>query len=618
VDLKNGIAANEIAAMGSTLRGGMGILRTFPAELSAARQQVAAAVRVSGFLPEDRYDVQPLWSQDRKTLFVCQARLDNRAELLKALGMKDGPVAEIADSTILHAAYQKLGERCVERLAGDYAFAAYSTETQRVFAAVDPLAQYRLYYAARGGRIVLCTQLATLRGYETGAAQIDEAALGLSAEARYLPGVTPFRGIRQLSGGECLDWCDGSVETRRWWQPQIRPLIRFHDPAEYLEAAHEAFEAAVSSCLRAAAPVNATLSGGLDSGLVTAMAARLLNKQGGSLVAYTSAPATGNAVFQRSRWDADDSSFAAQTAAFQGNIQHIILRSDGRVALDLIEQIHQRSGVPVRNGANHLWLDDIARRTGPGVLLTGPRGNFSLSYTGNGGFAELLREWRWKAALHCALQTKKAEGKPLWKTLAGGIMPRDVFESLRRRLYGEKVEFLSLTTADFRKRHWNVLHPQRPTPGTRAFFALKMTQTIAVWAADPLAQWGVEWRDPTADRRLMELLLSFPLAAFAHEGRARGVARHLGRGLLPEAIRLRRTQGQQSADYAVAMAQQMLRYRSLYDRMLASAACRSIFDLPALDSALKRVEMGELSGAIVFPIDRCVDAGVFLMEQEGI
>jgi len=609
---------NEIAAIGNSLLGGTGVLRTFPAELSAPRQQAAAAVRVPGLLPEDRCDVQPLWSRDRKTLFVCQVRLDNRAEVLKALGMNNTPAAEIADSTILHTAYQQWGEQCVARLAGDYAFAAYSTETERVFAAVDHLGHYRLYYAARGGRIVLCTQLAALRAHGADAAQMDEVALGLSAEARYMPGVTPFRGIKQLIGGECLTWRDGSVETRRWWQPETRPLTRFRNPVEYVEAAREVFERAVSDCLRSAAPVSSTLSGGLDSGLVTATAARLLNKRGGSLVAYTSAPATGNVVFQRSRWDADDSSFAAQTAAFQGNIQHIILRSDGRVALDLIEQIHQRSGVPVRNGANHLWLDDIARRTGPGVLLTGPRGNFSLSYTGNGGFAELLREWRWKAALHCALQTKKAEGKPLWKTLAGGVMSRGVFESLRRRLYGEKMEFLSLTTADFRKLHRDALHPQRPTPGTRAFFALKMTQPIAVWAADPLAQWGVEWRDPTADRRLMELLLTFPLAAFAHEGRARGVARHLGRGLLPEAIRLRRTQGQQSADYAVAMAQQMPRYRALYDRMLTSTACRSIFDLPALDSALKRVEMGELSGAIAFPIDRCVDAGVFLMEQEGI
>jgi asparagine synthase (glutamine-hydrolysing) len=602
--------------MGSTLQGGTGALKIFPAELTASRQSVAAAVRVPGLLPEDRHDVQPLWSLDRKTLFVCQVRLDNRAELLSALQMGDQPAGEIADSTILHVAYQRWGEQCVDHLTGDYAFAAYSTETQRVFAAVDHLAHYRLYYAAHGSRIVLCTQLASLRTQERDAAMMNEVALGLSVEARYLPGVTPFQGIRQLPGGEVLHWCEDATETRRWWQPETRSLTRFRDPAEYVEAARGVFERAVASCLRSAAPVSATLSGGLDSGLVTATAARILRKQGGSLTAYTSAPAFGNPVATRSGWDADDAPFAAETAAFHPNIQHVILRSDGRVALDLLPQIHHRSGMSVRNGANHLWLDDIARHTGPGVLLTGPRGNFSVSYTGLGGFDELFRQLRWKAAWNCALQVQESEGKPLRKTLAGGLLPRRVFEYVRDRLYGEKLEFLSLTTVPFRERHHNVLKPRRPAQRTRASFVRRATQPNFVWAADPMAQWGLEWRDPTADRRLLEMLLTFPLAAFAPEGRARGLARQMGTDVLPDAVRLRRTQGQQSSDYATAMARAMPRYRAVQDRMSTSAACRDMFDLSALNVALERVAAGELSGAITSPIDRCIDAGLFLMEQE--
>jgi len=133
-----------------------------------------------------------------------------------------------------------------------------------------------------------------------------------------------------------------------------------------------------------------------------------------------------------------------------------------------------------------------------------------------------------------------------------------------------------------------------------------------------MAQWGLEWRDPTADRRLMELLLTFPLAAFAHKGRVRGLARELGTDLLPDAVRLRRTQGQQSSDYAAAMTRAMPRYRAVQDRMSTSAACRSMFDLSALNVALGRVAAGEMSGAITSPIDRCIDAGLFLMEQEQI
>ena len=610
------MAGAEIAALGSLLRGGQGPLRAWPSEASAPRGDVAAVVRVPGFLPEDIYDAQPLWSRDGKTLFVCQARLDNRAELFRSLDMNNLAHSETADSTLLFAAYERWGEDCVAHLTGDFAFAAYSSERQSIFAAVDHFAHYRLYYATHGNRIVFCTQLAPLRDHERHAATLDDVALGLSAEARYLPGLTPYRGIRQVTGGECLHWNARDVKTSRWWQPEARPSARHQNPAEYVEAARELFDRAVTECLRSTTPVSSTLSGGLDSGLVTAAAARQLREHGRTLKAYTSAPREGSSVFQRARWDADDSPFSAQTAAFHPNIEHIVLRGDGRVALDLIADIHQRSGQPVRNGANHLWLDDIARNIGPGVLLTGARGNFSVSYTGNGGFAELLRDRQWSAALQCALAARRAEGKPLWKTFASGLLPTNTFAYLRNRVYDPKWQVLSLTTAAFRNQHTASLHPNRPAPHTRAAFLRKAMLPNFVWAADPLAQWGIEWRDPLADRRLVELLFTFPLSAFAHKGQSRGLARQLGVGLLPDAIRLRRTQGQQAADYATAMAQQLPRYRAVATRMAGSAACCDLFDLSLLQTSLNHVAAGDLSATLTSTIDRCIDAGLMLLEQE--
>ena len=597
------------------MRGSQGTLRAWPPGASGSPQEVAAVVRVPGFLPEDRYDAQPLWSRDRKTLLVCQARLDNRAELFDSLEIRNAAQSETADSTLLFSAYERWGESCVSHLTGDFAFAVYSSEHQSLFAAVDHLAHYRLYYATHGQRISLCTQLAPLR-YHHQLAALDEVALGLSTEARYIPGLTPYRTIRQLTGGEYLHWNQREAKTSCWWQPESRPPTRLKNPAEYVEAARELFERAVSECLRSTTPVTSTLSGGLDSGLVTAAAARQLHNQGRTLTAYTSAPHQGSPVFQRPRWDADDSTFAAQTAAFHPNINHVVLRGDRRVALDLIPAIHRRSGLCVRNGANHLWLDDIARNITPGVLLTGARGNFSVSYTGNGGFAELLRQRQWSAALQCALAVRRSQNKPLWKTFASGLLPGHTFAHLRRLVYDQKWEVLSLTTAEFRRQHRSTLHPHRPAPHTRAAFLRRAMLPNFVWAADPLPQWGIEWRDPLGDRRLLELLLSFPLSAFAHEGQSRGLARKLGIGLLPEAIRLRRTQGQQAADYAAAMARQLPRYHTLATRMADSKSCCALFDISLLRASLQRVGAGELSGELTSPIDRCIDAGLLILEQE--
>jgi asparagine synthase (glutamine-hydrolysing) len=357
------------------------------------------------------------------------------------------------------------------------------------------------------------------------------------------------------------------------------------------------------------------LSGGLDSGLVTTTAARFLGERGASLRAFTSAPSTENPVFLRPGWDADDAPFAAQVAAFHPNIEHLILRSDGRAAIDLLPQMHQRSGSPVRNGSNHLWLDSIARSAGPGVLLIGARGNFSLSYSGNGGSQELLRKWQWRAAIQHAVAFHQGEGRPSWRAVLAALQP-PALRAFRNRAHAEKIEYLSLTISSFRAQHRDVLRPRRPKPGTRASFVRSMTLSNYVWAADPLPMWGLEWRDPTADRRLLELLLSFPLAAFAPEGCGRGLAREIGRGLLPDAIRLRKTRGGQSMDYAANMARALPRYHDACDRMAASSTCRSLFDMDLLRKSLERVRAGETSGALTSPIDRSIDAGLFLLEQE--
>lgn len=112
-----------------------------------------------------------------------------------------------------------------------------------------------------------------------GKGEPDIVALGVAVEARFESGSTPFKDIRRLSGGEQLRWVDGVAAIERWWEPHGRRII-FRQPEEYVEAARELFDRSVQACLRSSAPVSATLSGGLDSGLVTATAAREVAMRG--------------------------------------------------------------------------------------------------------------------------------------------------------------------------------------------------------------------------------------------------------------------------------------------------------------------------------------------------
>lgn len=99
-------------------------------------------------------------------------------------------------------------------------------------------------------------------------------------------------------------------------------------------------------------------------------------------------------------------------------------------------------------------MDQIAEIIGGGVLLTGARGNFSISFSGQGGNLELLRLLRWRTALRAAQQTHAVHGRPIWKSLGSGLLPATWMQQLRRHNLPESLIVPSLTTVDFRQEHY--------------------------------------------------------------------------------------------------------------------------------------------------------------------
>jgi asparagine synthase (glutamine-hydrolysing) len=127
-----------------------------------------------------------------------------------------------------------------------------------------------------------------------------------------------------------------------------------------------------------------------------------------------------------------------------------------------------------------------------------------------------------------------------------------------------------------------------------------------------MAQWGVESRDPTGDRHLIECLLSFPLEAFSIAGLPRGLARAMGQGRVPDSVRLRQTRGEQVPELASLIALHSEKYRDALERAQRSAQFRSIFEVECLRTALERVRDGRAGRVEAYTIDRVADVGLFI------
>jgi len=129
----------------------------------------------------------------------------------------------------------------------------------------------------------------------------------------------------------------------------------------------------------------------------------------------------------------------------------------------------------------------------------------------------------------------------------------------------------------------------------------------ALWSPDPLVHWGVDWRDPLANRKVMETLLLFPQEALRSLMRMPG----LGQGILPENLRLRRSLGLQPPALS---ARDAPRYRVALEGLGASVACRALLDLDALRAAFAALAAGREAPQ---GLEQALAVGMFLADLEA-
>jgi asparagine synthase (glutamine-hydrolysing) len=100
--------------------------------------------------PESLHEKLPLTNKSGDLTITADARIDNRDELISTLNYNGRPRETITDSEIILAAYEKWGEKCPEKLLGDFSFAIYDKRKQIVYCARDPIGIKPFYYYFNG------------------------------------------------------------------------------------------------------------------------------------------------------------------------------------------------------------------------------------------------------------------------------------------------------------------------------------------------------------------------------------------------------------------------------------------------------------------------------------
>jgi asparagine synthase (glutamine-hydrolysing) len=223
---------------------------------------------------------QPMSSPGGQTWITYNGELYNYLELRSELLQAGYPLRSHSDTEVLLGLYEVHGLGMFERMNGMFAFAIHDLRQRRVVLARDRFGEKPLYWLRNADGFLFASEIKSLLQAPGVRATPDPAALQEYLTFQYCLGErTLFAGVRKLPPSSYLvvDDTGETVEQREYWslgfeEDHGKPEQVFMDELGFL------LEDAVKIRLRSDVPVGTYLSGGVDSSLVTSLAARLLDR----------------------------------------------------------------------------------------------------------------------------------------------------------------------------------------------------------------------------------------------------------------------------------------------------------------------------------------------------
>ncbi len=220
---------------------------------------------------------QPMATPEGDVVLTYNGEVYNHRELRAELEAKGRRFRSRADSEVVLEAWREWGPACVERFNGMFAFAVWDARSRRLFLARDRYGIKPLYWTRLGGAFLFASEIKAFRRHPAFRAEVSPPQLmEYFTFQNILTDGTLFRGVRLLPPGHTLTLEPGrdAPSPVPYWDFAFEEPASPRPDAEYEEELDRLFRQAVRRQLVSDVPVGAYLSGGLDSGSITAIAAR--------------------------------------------------------------------------------------------------------------------------------------------------------------------------------------------------------------------------------------------------------------------------------------------------------------------------------------------------------
>jgi len=592
----------------------MASLKKYPADgiQTWYKKNIFFGCHAQWITPESFGEKLPYYDPERHLAITADAIIDNRTELFDRLQVGHAVRKMMPDSILLLLAYQKWGQEVPKYLLGDFAFMIWDEKNNLLFGARDFSGGRTLYFHRTRQQFVFCTVIQPLLALPYIEKRLNEQWL---AEFLAIPSVldaadvnsTVYKNIEQLPPAHSISVSANGVRLSRYCVLAPGEQLKLKSNHEYVEAFREVFQKAVSARLRTRSNVGAKLSGGLDSGSVVSFAAPELRKQSKQLYTFSYVPVDEFEDWTPKSRIADERPFIQATVNHVGNIKDHYLGFNGRSPLTEIDDLLEIMEMPYKFIGNSFWLKGVfeeASRHQIGVLLSGGRGNYSISWGhAMDYYVSLLKKLNW-IRLYREIQLYSQNlGVKRLRVMAA--LRSTALNSISRLIRWKKQDPIPLLiNSEFAKRTGVVgklkvngidtfgssgamnlnearLHQFEQLcygnlPGTSVS---KLSLQYSLWE-----------RDPTNDLNVIRFCLAVPEEQFVQNGLGRALIRRATDGYLPDKVRLnQRIRGIQSADAVHRMASVWNQFIDELQALCADDEVSKFFNMTVLKDMISKV-----------------------------
>ncbi len=479
---------------------------------------------------------QPFQSPDGAIWMVCNGEIYNARELRQEATGRGYPFRSHGDIETIVPLYERLGARAVARLDGMFGLAIWDDRQQALILARDRPGEKPLFWTSVGGELRFASEIQALLVYPDQPRRLNTVAARLYQALGYVPAPhTMFEGIHKLPPAHFLVSDAHHIAVSPYWEAAdaAGAPSRLVSPVQLRETLLRAVERELMSDV----PVGVFTSGGLDSSLLAAAAARV--KAGEQIHTYS-------VRFLERGYD--ESAFAASVSHTIRTTHHVVTADDA--SLDrAFELVTRTLAEPVGDPAilpTYLLAD--AARAHVKVVLSGEGADELF-----GGYPTYLGH--------------KAAG--LFQRLPGRGLLRALINRLPTSTGKVTTEFLlkQLVTAaelPVLERHLAWFGALGPNPEVTAWadgllhafpaapslnrvlwldFCSYLPDNLLVKVDRGTMLASIEARAPYLDREVMELVLPAPVPLKVRGVRTKAILKEAARGLVPNHVIDRKKRG---------------------------------------------------------------------------